>query len=70
MEIIFSFPYIHRTIKELPYVDDRKMAVWGRGYGGYLAVRALAQDARVSALLSRETSAAGGVRSQNIFSVR
>lgn len=35
-------------IKQLPYVDDSKIAVWGTDYGGYLSTAMLASDNQVA----------------------
>ncbi len=35
-------------IKQLPYVDDSKIAVWGTEYGGYLATAMLASENQVA----------------------
>jgi dipeptidyl aminopeptidase/acylaminoacyl peptidase len=35
-----------REISKLPFVDSRRMAVWGWSYGGYLATKILAIDAK------------------------
>ena len=35
-------------IKQLPYVDDSKIAIWGREYGGYLATGMLANEHSVA----------------------
>ena len=35
-----------RESSNFPFVDSRRMAVWGWSYGGYLAAQLLAEDDR------------------------
>ena len=37
-------PYFSHLLKNLSYVDETKVAVWGWSYGGFLAARILAED--------------------------
>lgn len=36
-----------RAIRSLPYVDEKRLGLWGWSYGGYLTTKAIEADARV-----------------------
>ena len=62
MYIILTLVFHFRHVRRLPYVDEKKIGIWGWGYGGYLTIRALSQDSKLVSIMSRDSSQANRTR--------